>query len=245
MKPPLAALAPLAAALAWTAALIIEPGPFPGSPSVLLIGVGCISCAAVSTTGMVVVGGRWAHRLGWLVTGVTAGIAVVRPIDTAWVIAAFSSMGAALALVFLAGRIRQLPSAAGPPNRAVLLSLVLLAVPIALGLTATGPIWPNLVIGLGGPIAALLYTRVIFGGLVVTRVVYPVTSLALSPLLEPAAIVVVIALATTVTALAWHPSVKTAFHPPRQTGSAFPIPPELTPNEVLDAARIDDTGKPR
>lgn len=245
MRPHITALAPLLAAVAWTVALMIEPGPLPPTPSVLLLGVGVISSAAVSTTGMVVAGAGWAHRLGWMVIAVTALIAVVRPIDVAWVIGALSTMAAALAMVSIAGRIRKLPTAAGPPSRAVLLPLVLLATPIALGVTASGPLWPALVIGLGALLTALLYARVIFGGLVAARVIWPGAALALSPLLEPAGTVVAIVLAIAVMMLAWHPSAKTAFHPPRLTGSTFPIPPELAPHQVLDAAQIDDTGNPK
>jgi hypothetical protein len=35
-----------------------------------------------------------------------------------------------------------------------------------------------------------------------------------------------------------------AFYPPRETGKAYPIPPELAPKEVLDAAEIDERGRP-
>ena len=245
MRPHITALAPLLAALAWTGALMIEPGPLPPTPSVLLFGVGIISSATVATTGMAVVGARWAYRLGWMVTAATAVIAVVRPIDVAWVIGALSTMAAALAMVSIAGRIRKLPAAAGPPSRAVLLPLVLLATPIALGVTASGPLWPALVIGLGALLTALLYTRVIFGGLVAARVIWPGASVALSLLLEPAGTGVAIVVAIAVILLAWHPSAKIAFHPPRLTGSRFPIPPEIAPHQVLDAAHIDDTGNPK
>jgi hypothetical protein len=44
---------------------------------------------------------------------------------------------------------------------------------------------------------------------------------------------------------AWGSSVKASYHPPREVGTTFPVPPELAPAEVLDAAEIDDTGKPR
>jgi hypothetical protein len=45
--------------------------------------------------------------------------------------------------------------------------------------------------------------------------------------------------------LAWDRSVKTSYHPPREVGTTFPIPPELAPEEVLDAAEIDDKGRRR
>jgi hypothetical protein len=51
------------------------------------------------------------------------------------------------------------------------------------------------------------------------------------------------ALGVLVAALAWDSSVRTAFHPPREAGSAYPIPPELAPKEILDEAGIDDRGR--
>jgi hypothetical protein len=51
--------------------------------------------------------------------------------------------------------------------------------------------------------------------------------------------------ALVVLAMAWHPEVKVAFHPPRETGRVFPIPPELAPKEILDAADLDERGRPR
>ncbi len=43
---------------------------------------------------------------------------------------------------------------------------------------------------------------------------------------------------------AWHPAVKASYHPPVEAGTSFPIPPELAPGEILDAAEIDDSGRP-
>lgn len=245
MRPPLTALAPLAAALTWTVALTLDPGPFPTTPSVLLICTGMIISATVSIVGLVLTGGRWAHRLGWLVIAVTAVLALARPIDAIWAVSVVISTLAAVALIGLASQVRKLSSATGPPARAVLLPLTLITVPIVVGLSGTGPAWPSSVIGFGAPIAALLYTRVIFGGLVVTRVVWPGIAVALAPFLDPVGAAVSLALAAVVAVIAWGAPVKAAYHPPRQLGSTFPIPPELTPGEVLDAARIDDSGKPR
>ena len=44
---------------------------------------------------------------------------------------------------------------------------------------------------------------------------------------------------------AWHPSLKVAFDPPTESGSTYAIPPELAPQDILDAAQIDDHGKPQ
>ncbi len=235
----------MASAMAWTVTLIVDPGPFRPGPSMLLVALGLASGATVATVGMVVVGGRWAHRYASVTLAGGAAVAMIRPIDTAWWASAVVTTLSGIALVVLADRVRRLPSATGPPTRAVLVPLVLLAAPLALGLATPTRWWPVLIVGLGAPVAALAYARVMFGGLVATRILFPVAAVGLALLMEPAVGAVSGLLGGTTAALAWHPSVKTAYHPPRERGSLFPIPPELTPDEVLDAARIDDTGRPR
>jgi hypothetical protein len=230
-------------ALAWVVALLVDPTPLPVNPSVLLVGLGLIGAGAVATTGLVVLGARWAARLGWLVCGAGAVVAVIRPIDGFWVAALLITTVGTAGLIGMRGRIRRLPSATGPPDRAVVLPLLLLAAPLAIGLSGAGPVWAALVIGLGAAVVAYAYARVIPGGLLAARIVWPAAALGAAPFLELAGAIVAPALALAVLAVAWHPSVKMAFHPPRKTGSTFPIPPELAPTEVLDAAGIDDRGR--
>lgn len=224
-------------------ALLADPTPLPVNPSVLLVGLGMIGAGATATTGLVIMGARWAARLGWAVCAAGAVVAVIRPIDGYWIAALVITTIGAAGLLSLRGRIRRLPSATGPPDRAVLLPLVLLATPIALGISGAGPSWAVLVVGLGAMVTAYGYTRVVLGGLVATRVLWPVAAIASSPLLDLPGAIVAVAMALTVATLAWHSSVKVAFHPPRKAGSTFPIPPELAPAEVLDAAGIDDRGR--
>lgn len=243
MKPPLAALAPLGATLFWLAALVADPGPFPTWPSVLLIGLGMLAMATASSAGLLVLGARWAYRLGWIVFGVSAAIAALRPIDAFWWVALAATACLAASLFTVQDRIRKLPSATGPPDRAVILPLVLLAAPTLLGLTASGGPWAVATVAAAALVAAFLYTRIIWGGLAFVRVGLPVIALAAIPFLDTAAIVASSGLAAAVVVLAWHQSVKAAFHPPRTTGSTFPIPPELAPGEILDAAGVDDRGR--
>ncbi len=243
MRPPLAAFAPLAATLFWVAALVADPGPFPTWPSVLLIGVGLLAMATAASTGLLVLGARWAYRLGWVVMTVCAGIAASRPIDAVWWVALVATVIAAGALFTVHNRIRKLPSATGPPDRAVVLPLILLGAPTVLGLTTSGPPWAVAALAAAALLAAFLYTRVVWGGLAFVRIGYPVISLAVIPFLDTPVLLAAVALAAAVLVLAWHPSVKTAFHPPRTPGSTFPIPPELAPGEILDAAGVDDRGR--
>lgn len=245
MKPPLIASLPLIAAIAWTVHLAID-GAGRDQGSVFLIGLGLMLSAVVSTVGMVVVGGRWARRLG---LGVVTGcllIAITTPVDASWIVALALTGLAAIALFSptVTGGIRKLPAASGPPSRAVLLPLLLVGTPYVIGLVSWyGTAWPEIVVGVSAPISAFLYARAIWGGLLVVRIGWPVLALALAVQMDwPSGVAAAIIALGTLT-LAWHPSVKVSFRPPRETGSAYPIPPELTPPEILDAAQIDEKGR--
>lgn len=247
MTKPLFAGTTLLAALGWIVALIVEPGPLEWAPA-LLYGIGLLATATVATVGMVVVGGRWAHRLGLVSLGFGLILAVIRPIDVWWVVAVVLTGLATVALLSPAvtNGIRKLPSASGPPPRAIAPPLILLAAPCALGLAGNEATpWALLVVGLSAPNFAFLYSRVIPGGLLGVRLIWPITALVLSPLLGLAGGITAAVLAVVVGAVSWHEAVKASYHPPVETGTTFPIPPELAPQEVLDAADIDDTGRRR
>lgn len=235
----------LLAALAWTVALLVDGSPWSTAPLSLIV-IGMLASATVATVGMIVVGGRWSHRLGLGVIAMTAVIAVLRPIDPIWLVATVVSAGTLLALLSpsVTGSIRTLPSASGPPPRAIAPALILLVTPAVLGFVGNeATAWALLLVGLTAPSAAFLYSRVIPGGLLAIRLLWPALALALTPLLGWVAgtVTAVIALAVAVTA--WDRSAKSSYHPPREVGTSYPIPPELAPPEILDAAQIDERGR--
>jgi hypothetical protein len=204
--------------------------------------------STVSLVGMVVAGGRWAHRLGLVTLAFTVVVAIVRPIDVVWTISVGLTAVALVALLSptLTDSIRKLPSASGPPPRAIAPPLILLATSCILGFLGNeATTWALLVVGISAPNAAFLYSRVLPGGLLAIRLVWPAMTLTLSPLLGWAAGIAAALIAVAVAVISWDESVKASYHPPREQGSAFPIPPELAPKEILDAAEIDDTGRPR
>jgi len=246
VKAPLASATPLLAALLWIAALLVDPGPL-APASVLLIGVGLLVTTTVAVVGMVLTGGRWARRTALAMAIFTLAIAVVRPLDVLWVVSLIATVVAVAALFSpsVTGSIRKLPAAAGPPERAVLLPLLLLGMPAAIGLVAwDDPVAATLVVGLSAPVTSLWYSRVLPGGLLAVRIVWPAMAIGLAMLQSLPAGLVSLLGGCIVAALAWHPSVKVAFHPPRETGTSYPIPPELTPKEILDAAGLDERGRP-
>lgn len=247
MRTALAAATIQLAALAWTVALLIDAASLETAPA-LLVGVGILAMSTVAMVGMIAVGGRWAHRLGLIDIGFMVVLAVIRPIDLIWLIATGLTGGALLALLspMVTRSIRKLPSASGPPPRAITPPLILLATPAILGFLGNGSEpWALLVVGLGAPNVAWLYSRVFPGGLIAIRLIWPALAIVLAPWMSLWAGVASISIAIAVVVLSWHKSVKASYHPPREVGSAYPIPPELTPREVLDAAEIDDRGRPK
>lgn len=233
--------------LVWIVALVVESDPFEAAPTVL-IGVGLVVMATVATVGLIVVGGRWAHRLGLATMLFTVVLAVIRDIDFMWWMGTVTTALGLIALLSptVTSSIRKLPAASGPPPRAIAPALILLGVPAVLGLVgnAAEP-WALLVVGLIAPNAAFLYSRVVPGGLLAIRLIWPLMTLALTPWLGWVAGSTAAVLAAAVAVSAWDASVKASYHPPRETGTSYRIPPELAPREVLDAADIDERGRRR
>jgi hypothetical protein len=237
----------LLAALVWSSALIVQPDPLRPVPA-LLVGIGMLLTATVSVVGVIVVGGRWAHRLAAVTLGITVAVAIVRDTDLWWYLGLTATLVAVVGLYSPAvmETVRKLPAAAGPPSRAVLPPLILLVAPAVLGLLGNeaDPV-PLLVVGLSAPIAAFAYARVLPGGLIAIRLLWPLLAVGMAPWLGWVAGAAAVVMAVMVAIISWDPSVKASYHPPRETGTTFPIPPELTPREIRDAAGIDERGRPR
>lgn len=245
MKAALYALTLQAAALSWVVALVVDTGPLETVPA-LLVGVGLLEMSTVAVVGMIVVGGRWSHLLGLCAIATGAIIAVIRPIDFMWFVSVFLTALALAGLLSpgLTRTIRKLPSASGPPPRAVTPPVVLLAVPAILGFVGNdATVWALVVVSLMAPSVALLYSRVIPGGLLAIRLLWPMVAVVLAPLLGWLAGTASVILGLTVAILSWDRSVKASYNPPQETGTTYPIPPELAPTEILDAAEIDEQGR--
>ncbi len=247
MKSAVLALTVQVAALAWVVALLVDTGPLEAVPA-LLVGVGLLSMSTVATVGMIVVGGRWSHRLGLAALGVGTVIAIIRPVDFWWILAVALTGVSLIALLSptLTGSIRKLPSASGPPPRAVTPPLILLAAPCVLGFLGNdAAVWAILIVGLAAPNVALFYSRVLPGGLLAIRLIWPLLAVGLAPAMGWPAGTASVVMGVAVAFLSWHGSVKASYHPPQEVGTMFPIPPELTPTEVLDAAELDERGRPK
>lgn len=235
------------ATLVWMVALVIDPTPLETAPA-LLVGLGLLTLSTVAMVGMIATGGRWSHRLGLVALGFTVVLAIVRPVDVLWFVSLALTCLALLALFSptVTRSIRKLPSAAGPPPRAVTPPLILLAAPAVLGFLGNpAEPWALLIVGISAPNVAWLYSRALPGGLLTIRLIWPAVAIVLTPWLGWWAGTATVLIAGAVATLAWDRSVAASYHPPREVGSSFRIPTELAPPEVLDAAEIDDKGRRR
>lgn len=230
---------------AWTVVMALDPAPRP-AVAVIGIAVSVWTATVASIAGMVVSRSRWARRTALAVTAGQAVLAVIWPVGNWWAAAAVASVGTALAVggPWLNGIVRSLPAASGPPYRAVLIPLFLIAVPFFLGV-AGSPEMLAPVAWLGALLTAFWFIRVLPGALGVVRVAWPALALSLAwPLGLPTGAVLA-ACGVILAALSWHGSVTTAVRPLVRRGSIVPIPPELVPKDVLDAAHLDERGRPR
>ena len=203
---------------------------------------------AVSTVGMVAGAARWALRLALTSAGTMVTLGLVFPL-TPWTVAAMALGGAAaagLAGTSFDGLIRKRPPADGPPARAVLLSLLLLAAPPAWALVARDGLGTSALIAVAVAwLTMAWYAKAAPGALLVVRVVSPL-ALLMAAVMEGLPVGAIVAsTAAGLSALAWTVEARIAVNPLAEPGTTVPIPPELAPRDVLDAAGIDDRGRRR
>lgn len=240
-----ASLLLVAATGTWTTILGRAATGLSGA-AVVLTAVALWTATVAAVAGMLVARSRWARRLALGVTGGHGVIALLPAPDAWWAGAAVLTCGAAIAVggPWLNGLIRQRPAAEGPPTRSVLIPLVLVAVAFVIGVLGGGGT-AGATVGFSALVTAFWFVRTLPGALVAVRIVWPALALGLALpagiLVGPTALVGAVAVAT----LAWHESVRNSVHPLVERGSLVPIPPELAPRDVLDAADIDDRGRRR
>lgn len=230
---------------AWTVVLATSTVNRSGM-GIVLLAVSLWIATVVALTGMLVARARWARRLGLGVTAAQGALALLIPLGAWWGVALILSALTAVSLggPWLDGVIRGRPSASGPPTRAVLLPLILIGVPYLLGYSDAAGL-EALIVAVAALVAAFWFIRILPGAVAAVRIIWPALALGLAFSMEWPAGVTTAAAAVAVATLAWHSSVRHAVHPLIETGSRVAIPPELAPPEILDAADVDDSGRPR
>lgn len=211
-----------------------------------MIAAGHLLLSAVVIVAALVGAARWAVGLGVGLATVLVVPALAHPIDPAWTVMVVS---AGLAVAGLAGTglraaVRQRPSAAGPPRKAVLLTLGLLGSPILVGsLQPAGVDGVDWAIAVAAVVLGVFYSRARPAALWTTRGGTPLLALLCAGAIPMPAALLAVAGFGALTWLAWSSDARVAVIPLTTRGRSVPIPPELTPGNILDAARIDSRGR--
>ena len=240
-----AAILLLVSTSAWT--VVLAAGEHSLSPTARILVAASVWVATVTAlTGMMISRSRWARRLALTVAASQGILALITEIAPWWWAAAALTAAAAVAVggPWLNGYVRALPAAAGPPARAVIVPLLLVGAPFAIGISGGDDTAAAVVAGTALA-TAFWFIRTLPGALLVVRLIWPLVSLVGGWLIGWPSGAVAAAIGVAVSAVAWDASVTRAVVPLVQPGSVVPIPPELAPREVLDAADVDERGKRR
>ena len=235
------------ASMGWALALVFGSGPLADTTAALLA-ADLLLLGTVIAVGVALARGRWTRRAAFLLLGSQAILGVFLEVDGWWIAAvAVSALSiAAVAGPWLSRWLRKLPRSDGPPPKAVGLNLGLIALPALVAVTAPEgvPAGGWLLTGFT-LIAAWAYSRAWLPALWAVRVALPLLGIAAAAVLPWWGALVLGMGVTMLTALAWSPEVRQAtLSPAAVPVDLIPIPPELAPPEVLEAAGLDDRGKP-
>lgn len=236
------------ASVAWALALVFGSGPLAGSAAALLAADQLVVGTIVGV-GIVLSRGRWTRRAAFVLLSCQAVLGVFLEADGWWIGAVLLTAGgiAMMSGPWLRGWLRKLPRADGPPPKAVVMNLSLVGLPALVA--ATGfegvPVAGWLLSGFA-LISGWAYSQAWLPALWAVRLLLPILGIATAATLPWPGTVLVGVAVTLLTALAWSPDVRQAtLSPAALPVNLVPIPPELAPREVLEAAGFDDRGRPK
>lgn len=237
------ALSLLAASLTWSGIIIRSPDLATDSATVIAATVVVLS--AISVIGMLVGHARWARRLALGSIVIHLSTAATSEASVWWWMGLALSAAATVGLVGpgMKGVVRELPAALGPPPEAVVLPLLLVGAPLLIAGAATAGIgpwqWGAIMIVW---VSAVVYAKAWPGALLATRFLAPLSLVAAGISGLPLGWVTVF-LAGVVLRHAWSPNARLAVRPLVQPGTRVPIPPELAPQDILNEAGYDSSGR--
>jgi len=234
-------------AVASAVGLAADPAPF-SSGSAAVVTASAVILTVATIAGLLVGRARWARPASILMAAVWFVLAIAGPIDVVAVsVSAAASVVAALAAgPWLSDWLRRLPAAEAPPRSAAVLLVALTATPGVIGAMepAVEPeplAWACAAWALA---EALLLARIPPVGLWLVRVTHgPVCAAAIAVRQSWVFGVGLGAVALMTVALVWRRDVGDAARP-LITGSGVPIPPELVDPAIMQAAGLDDRGRP-
>jgi hypothetical protein len=211
-----------------------------------MIAVGHILLTAIVVVAALVGAARWSVGLGLALAALLAIPAVLHPIDPAWVVMVVTAGLAAggLAGTGLRGAVRQRPAAAGPPRKAVALTLGLLCAPLVIGSTQPSGVdatdWALVAASLA---LGFWYSKARPTAVWATRLGIPLLAVVSVLIVAFPQALAAVAFFSVLTWLAWSADARLAVIPLLERGRSVPIPPELAPGEILDAAGLDSRGR--
>lgn len=243
----LSASLPLLGSLLWATVIATTDHPWPGAAAVLL-SADLVLMSTIALVGIVLGRSRWARRLGVAVSVAGLVLGVFLEVGVLWALAVAASAAAVGAMTgpWLKGWVRERPAALGPPSVAVILELLLLAVPGVVGVAGVdGVRVVTVAVSISALGAALWYGRTAPGAVAAVRVGFPAVAIVAGLVDRSPSGLVLAALGLMVAILAWTPGAHLAARPLTRRAHPVPIPPELTPPEVLEAAGLDEHGRRR
>lgn len=234
----------LASAVLWSA--VVSTGDSYAASSGFALAAGLILSVTVAVVAIVAGASRWGHRLGLGLAMSMIALGVIVPLALPTIIA---MLLAGLAVVGLnasgvASLIRQRPPADGPPAKAVILSLAMLTSPILWAVVSPDGLSTSAMIAIAVIWSALaIYARATPGALLIARYISPLALLTLAAVDRSFTGGLIGLTAFGLAALAWTVDARIAVNPLAEPGTTVPIPPELAPRDILDAAGLDDRGR--
>lgn len=249
LAPALAASGLIASSVLWLAWLAGGTEDLAAGPAILL-GADLVLLSVVAAAGLLIAHSRWARTIGALIAlaPLTFLFFEPEPDSLFWLAVAIAVLTVA---AVLSPAVRRWTKAGhpgpGPPAIAAALLIVLLLSPAVSAMAspsgATIPLW---LLATAGPLAAFGYSRASVGVLWAIRIVALPLAIAAATAAPRAGAALLIGYGITVTTLSWQKKVLLAAQPLAPLPSpGYRIPPEMAPSEILEAADLDETGRPR
>ncbi|MGF1668053.1 MAG: hypothetical protein ACFCVC_17470 [Acidimicrobiia bacterium] len=237
----------LSATLVWGGLVVSGRGPW-ATDAAAVMGAGLLVLGAIAIVGILVGASRWGRVLALVVAGAGPAMAVAIPIEAAWIAGLALS---AIAIYGLAGNatlgvIRTLPAASGPTPRVVAFALTLAAMPTLVAAVSPdgleGGEWTVIA---AGAVSAGLYAKAAPGALWAVRLLFPIATVGAAGATGMPRGLVWVAIGAAIGAFGWTKEARVAVRPLVEQGRAVPMFPEMVPPDILDAAGLDEKGRPR
>jgi hypothetical protein len=237
----------LSATLVWGGLLVSGRGPWATDSAAVMV-AGLVVLAAIAIVGMLVGASRWGRVLALVVAAAGPVMAVLIPVDAVWITGLALSVVAIYGLVGNAtlGVIRTLPAASGPTPRVVAFALTLAAMPTLVAAVAPGGLevgeW---IVIVSGAVTAGLYAKAAPGALWAVRLLFPFATVGAAVATGMPRGLMWLAIGAGIGAFGWTKEARVAVRPLVEQGRAVPMLPEMVPPDILDAAGVDQRGRPR